>query len=207
MTAPWTPSTTPTSTSPHRGREERQQIERAIKSGKEPRGTPAHEEAHHRDSAPLERHIVAMPFRPPLQTAGGTWQVTTIARPPPLPLNDFAEWGMVADTSNGIGSARAWPDVSDRPRRTQSIVRGSLRAPASYTRHRRRDRRPYGRDLRRSDAQDLHRPARTTTATSARLLISFRKPGRSAAAGRATAASAGTNEYADAHDQDLPPGE
>ena len=51
-----------------------------------------------------------------------------------------------------------------------SIVRGSLRAPASYTRHRRRDRRPYGRDLRRSNAQDLPRPARTTTATSARLL-------------------------------------
>ena len=51
-----------------------------------------------------------------------------------------------------------------------SIVRGSLRAPASYTRHCRRDRCLYGRDLRRSDAQDLHRPARTTTATSARLL-------------------------------------
>jgi hypothetical protein len=49
-------------------------------------------------------------------------------------------------------------------------VRGSLRAPASYTRHRRRDRRSYGRDLRRSDAQDLHRHARTTTATSAGLL-------------------------------------
>jgi hypothetical protein len=68
-------------------------------------------------------------------------------------------------------------DVSDPPRRSQSIVRGSVSASASYTRHRRRDRRPYGRDLRRSDAQDLHRPARTATATSARLLISFRKPG------------------------------
>ena len=57
----------------------------------------------------------------------------------------------------------------------RSPAERSLRAPASYTRHRRRDRRLYGRDLRRSDAQDLHRPARTTTASSARLLISFRQ--------------------------------
>jgi len=68
-----------------------------------------------------------------------------------------------------------WSRRNRLRRRSPRIVRGSGSAPASYTRHRRRDRRPYGRDLRRSDAHDLHRPPRTTTATSARLLISFRK--------------------------------